>query len=277
MPELPEVELVARSLNALVRGRRIAEAALIRQRLAPASPANEFAQQLSNAGIRSVSRRGKHVLFDLDNGLTLIVHLRMSGRFLLLSDGHENPKFTHASFQLADGGRLVFDDQRHFGLMKIAPTAGLHLEKEIAKLAPEPFSDEFSAGYLHGQLRRSNRSLKEFLLDQTKVCGLGNIYAAEAMFLSGIHPGKIAAKLSRKRSDRLYEQIKFVLAEAIEAGSTLNTDPQDPEIGYYGGRYEDHWRVYGREDLPCRECGSAILRLKQAGRSSFYCPACQKR
>ena len=103
-------------------------------------------------------------------------------------------------------------------------------------------------------LRRSNRSLKEFLLDQTKVCGLGNIYAAEAMFLAGIHPAKNAAKLSRKRTQTLYEKIRLVLTEAIDAGSTLNTDPQNPEIGYYGGRYEDYWRVYGREDLPCPGC-----------------------
>ena len=97
------------------------------------------------------------------------------------------------------------------------------------------------------------------------------------MFLAGIHPAKNAAKLSRKRAQTLYENIRFVLAEAIDAGSTLNTDPQNPEIGYYGGRYEDYWRVYGREDMPCPTCESSIVRLKQAGRSSFYCPQCQKK
>ena len=277
MPELPEVELVARSLDRLVAGRLISEAALIRARLAPDISPNEFAEKLSGAAVRFVHRRGKHVLFDLDNDLTLIVHLRMSGRFLLLKSKHENPKFTHAIFDLGEGDRLVFEDQRHFGLMKVTPTAQLSAAKEIAKLAPEPFSDEFSAEYLYTALRRSNRSLKEFLLDQTKVCGLGNIYAAEAMFLSGIHPAKIAAKLSRKRTETLYAMIGHVLAEAIEAGSTLNTDPQNPEIGYYGGRYEDYWRVYGREDRPCPNCQTAIVRLKQAGRSSFFCPRCQRK
>jgi formamidopyrimidine-DNA glycosylase len=227
--------------------------------------------------IRFVHRRGKHVLLDLDNDQTLIVHLRMSGRFLLLNNTHENPKFTHAVFDLGDGDRLVFEDQRHFGLMKIVQTAELSSAKELVKLAPEPFTDDFSVDYLSSALRRSNRSLKEFLLDQTKVCGLGNIYAAEAMFLAGIHPAKNAAKLSRKRTQTLYENIRLVLAEAIDAGSTLNTDPQNPEIGYYGGRYEDYWRVYGREDLPCPTCQTMIVRLKQAGRSSFYCPQCQKK
>jgi formamidopyrimidine-DNA glycosylase len=277
MPELPEVELVAKCLNSLVRGRRIYEAALIRERLAPETPPNEFAERLSGTLVRFVHRRGKHVLFDLDNDETLIVHLRMSGRFLLLNGDHENPKFTHAIFDMGDGDRLVFEDQRHFGLMKIVGTAKLSFAKEIAKLAPEPFTEAFSAEYLFSALRRSNRSLKEFLLDQTKVCGLGNIYAAEAMFLAGIHPAKNTAKLSRKRTQALYDNIRLVLAEAIEAGSTLNTDAQNPEIGYYGGRYEDYWRVYGREDLPCPACHTAIVRLKQAGRSSFYCPKCQKK
>ena len=277
MPELPEVELVAQSLDRLVSGRRISEAALVRARLAPDSPPNDFAERLSGVAVRFIHRRGKHILFDLDNDLTLIVHLRMSGRFLLLTDVHENPKFTHAIFDLGDGSRLVFEDQRHFGLMKIVATSDLASAKEIAKLAPEPFSDEFSPMYLFALLRRSNRSLKEFLLDQTKVCGLGNIYAAEAMFLAGIHPAIKTARLTRKRTERLYEEVRHVLAEAIEAGSTLNTDPQNTEIGYYGGRYEDYWRVYGREDMPCPTCGTSIVRLKQAGRSSYFCPSCQKK
>lgn len=277
MPELPEVELVATSLDRLVRGRRISEATLIRKRLVPDATPNEFAERLSGVRIRNVYRRGKHILFDLDNGSTLIVHLRMSGRFLLLTPGHENPKFTHAVFSFSDHSRLVFEDQRHFGLMKIVPTLELFAVKELKKLAPEPFSDEFSIEYLAGSLRGSNRSLKEFLLDQTKVCGLGNIYAAEAMFLAGIHPAKIARRLSRKRTAVLYEKIRLVLANAIEAGSTLNTDPENPEIGYYGGRYESYWRVYGREDLPCPACETSVVRLKQGGRSSFFCPYCQRK
>jgi len=277
MPELPEVELVAKSLNRLISGRRINAAALLRARLSPDISPNEYAQRLSGGTIRFVHRRGKHILFDFDNHQTLIVHLRMSGRFLLLNHDHENPKFTHAVFKLDDSTRLVFSDQRHFALMKVVPTAELFAAREIAKLAPEPFSEEFSIDYLFNALRKSNRTIKEFLLDQTKVCGLGNIYAAEAMFLSTVHPTKITAKLSRKRAETLYKNIRFVLSEAIEAGSTLNTDPQNSEIGYYGGRYENYWHVYGREGRPCPICETSILRLKQAGRSSFFCPKCQRK
>ncbi|MGI8811628.1 MAG: bifunctional DNA-formamidopyrimidine glycosylase/DNA-(apurinic or apyrimidinic site) lyase [Pyrinomonadaceae bacterium] len=277
MPELPEVELVVRALDALISGRQIMSAELFRQRLAPEVTAADFAIMLSYASIRKIARRGKHILFDLDNDRTLIVHLRMSGRFLHLGPDDPNPKFTHAEFHFSDGSRLVFDDQRHFGLMKVVDTAALTGAKELSKLAPEPFSDEFSPESFFASLRSSRRPLKEFLLDQTKVCGLGNIYAAEAMFLAGIHPAKTASLLSRKRSDRLFQTIRDVLIEAIEAGSALNTDPQNSQIGYYSGEYESYWRVYGREDLPCLVCENPIMRFRQAGRSSFYCPSCQKK
>ena len=277
MPELPEVELVVRALDALVSGRHITSAQLFRERLAPETTPADFASMISNTSIRKVARRGKHILFDLDNGRTLIVHLRMSGRFLRLGPDDTNPKFTHAQFHFSDSTRLVFDDQRHFGLMKIVDTASLASARELSKLAPEPFSEEFSPQYFFSSLRSTRRTLKEVLLDQTKVCGLGNIYAAEAMFLAEVHPAKTAALLSRKRSDRLFQTIRDVLVEAIEAGSTLHTDPQNSQIGYYGGEYESYWRVYGREDLPCPVCQRPIVRLKQAGRSSFYCPACQKK
>ena len=175
MPELPEVEHVSRSLNTLVKGRRIASAHLLRERLAPDTTPVQFAEKLGSSAINFIHRRGKHILFDLSNERTLIVHLRMSGRFSLLSAETENPKFTHAVLQFGDNTRLVFDDQRHFGLMKIVDTQVLHESKELAKLAPEPFADDFSLSYLKATLRSSKRSLKELLLDQTKVCGLGNI------------------------------------------------------------------------------------------------------
>jgi formamidopyrimidine-DNA glycosylase len=200
MPELPEVELVCRFLNKLVSGRRIENARLLRQRLAPHSTPRAFSKSLSGSTIESVHRRGKHILFDLDNRRTLLTHLRMSGRFMLLHSEAEPPKFTHAIFDLDDGERLAFQDQRHFGFMRIVATRELSDLPEIKKLAPEPFSDEFSVKYLHGELKRSNKSLKEFLLDQTRVCGLGNIYAAEGLFLAGIHPAKRSRTLSRPRT-----------------------------------------------------------------------------
>lgn len=277
MPELPEVELVARSLDTLLRGRRITEAELLRSRLAPHTDADNFASALAGARINFVHRRGKHVLVDLDNQRTLITHLRMSGRFMLLRPEREDPKFTHAIFHLDDGERLVFQDQRHFGLMKVVETAGLFDARELKSLAPEAFSDDFTVEYLYQALRHSNRTLKEFLIDQTKVCGLGNIYAAEALFVSGLHPAMRTHRISRARSALLYERIREVLKEAIDAGSTLNIDPENIDGSYYGGGYESRWRVYDRESQPCGVCATAILRLKLGGRSSYFCPKCQRR
>lgn len=277
MPELPEVELVTRALEVLVKGRTIEAAELLRARLAPGSSTEEFAEKLRAARINFVHRRGKHILFDLDNGRTLITHLRMSGRFMLLPLEREFPKFTHAVFYLDDESRLVFQDQRHFGFMKIVETPDLYESKELKKLAPEPFSDDFSPAYFRSTLKTSKKSLKEFLLDQTKVTGVGNIYASEAMFRAGISPKIAANKLSGPQADRLLEQVREVLDESISHGSTLNIDPENIEGSYYGGGYESKWYVYDREKEPCPNCKTAIIRLKQAGRSTFCCPKCQKK
>src|ERR1043165_4766860 len=187
MPELPEVELVARSLDSLLQGRSILSARLLRAGLAPETTAKEFARRLKRARVERVGRRGKHILIHLSpSSLTLITHLRMTGRFLLLPNGTELPKHTHAVFHLDDGRLLAFTDQRHFGMMKIVRAAEMHEARELSSLAPEPFSDEFTPDYLHKALQASRRTLKETLLDQKKVTGLGNIYAAEAMFLARI-------------------------------------------------------------------------------------------
>jgi len=276
MPELPEVELVAQSLNKLVSGRLIVAAELLRERLAPETSPPEFAEKLTNSQIKFVNRRGKHILFDLSSGATLIAHLRMSGRFMLLPIERELPKYTHAILYFADETRLIFQDQRHFGLMKIVETEKLNEAKEIKKLAPEPFSDEFNPKYFRQTLKTSKRSLKEFLLDQTKVCGLGNIYASEAMFLARVNPQISADKISARKADVLYEKIREVLRESIAYGSTLNANPEKIEESYYGGGFENRWRVYNHENSLCTDCQTAIKRLKQGGRSTYFCPKCQK-
>lgn len=276
MPELPEVETISRSLNELVRGRKIHRAKLIRQRLAPETAPAQFARSLRGATINFVKRRGKHILFDLSNAKTLIVHLRMSGRFSLLNGDDIDPKFTHAIFFFDNDERLVFDDQRHFGLMKIVPTSKLFDAKELKKLAPEPFSDEFSPEYFHAVLRSSNRSLKEFLIDQTKVCGLGNIYASEAMFAADIRPTKRANKLTKQSVSRLYDSIRAVLHEAISYADKLRIDPRNLEGSYFSANDNSAWFVYDREGEPCRKCGTPITRVKQGGRSTYFCRRCQR-
>jgi formamidopyrimidine-DNA glycosylase len=200
----------------------------------------------------------------------------MSGRFSLLTSATPDPKFTHAVFYFEDETRLVFDDQRHFGLMKIVKTSELNEAKEIKKLAPEPFSDEFSTVYLQTSLKTSKRSLKEFLLDQTKVCGLGNIYAAEAMFGAGVHPATIANKVSKKKIEPLYTAIRDVLRIAIAHAEGLPVNPEDLEGGYFSGTGES-WMVYDREKEPCRNCETPISRLKQGGRSTYFCRKCQRK
>jgi formamidopyrimidine-DNA glycosylase len=276
MPELPEVELVTKSLDKLVKNNKIVAAELLRQRLAPDISPENFAAYLKNAVINFVHRRGKHILFDLNNGKTLIAHLRMSGRFMLLPATRENPKYTHAVFYFGDDLRLVFQDQRHFGLMKIVETKDLYETKELKKLAPEPFSDDFTKDYFRAALQTSKKSIKEVLLDQTKVLGLGNIYASEAMFLAKINPQIAGNVVSKKKVDALFESAKLVLQESIAHGSTMNVDPENIDGSYYGGNYESHWRVYDREKEPCIVCQTAIKRIIQGGRSTYFCPKCQK-
>ena len=152
----------------------------------------------------------------------------------------------------------------------------MHETKELKKLAPEPFSDEFTPAYFQKVLRNSKKSLKEFLLDQTKVLGLGNIYASEAMFLAAINPQTAANKVSLKKARILFEKARAVLAESIAHGSTLNVNPENIDGSYYGGVYESHWRVYDREGEPCVNCKTPIKRITQGGRSTYFCPKCQK-
>ena len=276
MPELPEVETVARDLGKRLAGRSIRSAELRRERLAPDIAPPMFAERLAESSVERVHRRGKHILVELDNGRTLLVHLRMSGRFMLLSPDDIDPKFAHAVFHLDDGSRLAFDDQRHFGLMKIIETEKISETREIAKLAPEPFSEEFSPRYFAEQIRSSGRVLKEILLDQTKVCGVGNIYASEALFLAGINPKKRGKAISAARCASLHGYVRAVLLEAIEQAALIEPHPTIVGEGVYGGGSGGRWRVYDREGQPCPACGGDIRRIRQGGRSTYYCPKCQR-
>lgn len=276
MPELPEVELVAKSLNQLVSNRKIVAAELLREKLAPSITPNEFSVNLKDSTINFVHRRGKHILFDLNSQQTLLTHLRMTGRFMLFPIERELPKHSHAIFYLDDETRLIFQDQRHFGFMKLVETTRLFETKELSELAPEPFSEDFNLAYLKTVLSLSKRPLKEFLLDQTKVCGLGNIYVSESLFISKINPQILANEVPKRKIPALFNAIRDVLAESIAHGSTLNVNPENIDGSYYGGDYENHWRVYDQEGNPCQKCQTKISRIVQAGRSSFYCPKCQK-
>jgi formamidopyrimidine-DNA glycosylase len=276
MPELPEVELVARSLDRLVAGRRIVAARLLQPAIAPETTPRAFARALRGRRVEGVGRRGKLIVFAFEGGLFLLTHLRMTGRFLLLPPEARLPKHTHAVFYLDDERRLAFNDQRRFGRMRVVTAAELPHVRSLRALAPEPLSAEFTPAYLRVVFARTRRTLKEVLLDQTKVTGLGNIYAAEAMFRAGLHPQAVAASLSARRLARLHRAILAVLEEALAHGSTLNVNPEDIEGSYYDGGYQGRWHVYDRAGEPCGRCAAPIRRIVQAKRSTYFCPRCQR-
>jgi len=298
MPELPEVEHVVRALRRVVTGRRIIASEIKLRKLIGLTSPSVFRRKLKGSTITGVSRRGKFILIELEpyidlphgrasdtrgdesqkpahkQGLVLIVHLRMTGKFLYLNEDNELPKHSHAILYLDNDRRLVFRDQRKFGVMKLVAASRLTHTKGIRTLAPEPFGNDFSLDYLKEALSNSRRTLKTFLLDQNKVLGLGNIYAAEALFRAGISPFAIAAELSTKRIARLHAAIRDVLKFAVLhiRGSISLED------GFsYGAAFERFWQVYDREGEPCVKCGARIRRERHGGRSTYWCPRCQRR
>ena len=274
MPELPEVEHVVRALRA-VTGRTIEAAQLRLPRTAPDISSRSFARKLKGARIEGVSRRGKYIVIELDREGILLVHLRMTGKFVRFPASRKLPPYAHVVFYLDDETILAFCDMRQFGRMSLHTRANLHSSRQLSALAPEPLSDSFTLEHLRQILKRSRRSLKQLLLDQTKVLGLGNIYAAEALFLARISPFAIPARLSKQRAIRLYEAIRKILEEAIAEGSTLRIDLDDEGSSYIGSA-ERFWRAYEREGEPCVRCGTRIRRVVQGGRSTYFCSKCQR-
>lgn len=275
MPELPEVEHVVRALRDTVSGRQIVAAELRLKRIAPGISKSRFDRTLRGARIKGIGRRGKHILIHLDSNQTLLVHLRMTGKFVYLDSEQNLLPYSHVIFHLDNDRRLVYCDMRQFGRMSIVSASGHLTSAPLRLLAPEPLSAGFSLEYLKKVFANSRRSAKQLLLDQTKVLGLGNIYAAEALFIAGISPFALAQSLSRKRLLRLHGAIQQILIEAIELGSTLRIDLADGNSSYFESP-ERFWRVYEREGGPCVKCGTKIKRVVQGGRSTYYCSRCQR-
>ena len=281
MPELPEVEHVVRALRRVIVGRTIITSEVRLPKLIAPLSASTFRRRIKNTKIAGVTRRGKFILIEGQQPggqgprrLTLAVHLRMTGKFVLLNPDDAMPRHAHAIFYLDRDERLVFRDQRQFGVMKLVASAKVSQLKGISELAPEPFGEDFNFDYLKNTLKRSQRSLKTLLLDQTKVLGLGNIYAAEALFRAAINPFKPARELSARRAARLHREIREVLQFAVDhiRGSI------SLEEGFsYGAAFERFWQVYEREGEPCFRCGAKIRRATHGGRSTYWCPRCQRR
>lgn len=277
MPELPEVEHVVRALRRAVLGRQILATEIHLPKLIAPTSASVFKRKLKGSRISGLGRRGKFILIELDSGRVLVVHLRMTGKFLVLTPDESIPPHAHVVFYLDDERRLVFRDQRQFGVMRLVAHTRLDKTKGISDLAPEPFSEEFSVDYLSKTLAKSRRTLKTLLLDQTKVLGLGNIYAAEALFRAGINPFKIASDLSARRVRRLHQAIRDVLRAAVSGDSTSRINLENPNGFSYAEAFGRVWQVYEREGQACFKCGARIRRLTHGGRSTYWCPRCQRR
>lgn len=283
MPELPEVETVRRGLLPAMEGAVIARADVYRPDLRWPLP-ERMAERLAGRRVDGLRRRSKYILADLSWGETLIIHLGMSGRILISGDPlgqfhHHHPapeKHDHVVFHMENGSRITFNDARRFGAMDLAPTDGVEDHWLLRDLGPEPLGNAFHEDYLAARLTGRNTPIKAALLDQRVVAGLGNIYVCEALHRTGISPLRKAGRISADRVRSLVPVIRDVLSEAIEAGGSSLRDYRqtDGELGYF----QHTFRAYDREGDACPTpgCEGRIVRIVQSGRSSFYCPRCQR-
>jgi formamidopyrimidine-DNA glycosylase len=283
MPELPEVETVRRGLIPVLEGRQILRAEVNRPDLRWPLP-ERMAERLEGATVTVLRRRSKYLLADLSTGETLLVHLGMSGRMLVsgavlggfFHDLAMPQKHDHVVLHTDAGARIAFNDARRFGAMDLMPTEAVERHPLLAALGPEPLGNGFHEAHLLAGLHGRRTPVKAALLDQHLVAGLGNIYVCETLFRAGISPRREAGRISAARAARLVPEIREVLTEAIEAGGSSLRDYRqaDGELGYF----QHAFRVYGREGQPCTTpgCTATVRRIVQSGRSSFYCPSCQR-
>ena len=294
MPELPEVETVRRGLEPAMVGARIDAVEQRRPDLRFPFP-ERFAERLTGQEIAGLGRRAKYLLADLSSGEVLIMHLGMTGRFLV---NHNGARFApgefyaeaggerthdHVVFRLSNGAAVVYNDARRFGFMDLAPRASLAESRHFKDVGIEPLGNELSGEAIARLFHKRKAPLKAALMDQRLIAGLGNIYVCEALFRGGLHPQAPAGSLAtptgrpRERAHRLAEAIRDVLTEAVEAGgSTLRDYAQtDGSLGYF----QHSFRVYDRQGEACVTplCTGTVKRLAQGGRSTFFCPSCQKR
>jgi formamidopyrimidine-DNA glycosylase len=292
MPELPEVETVRRGLEPVMLGARIQRVELRRTDIRFPFPPR-FAQRLTARRIVALARRAKYLLFSLDSGETLIAHLGMSGSFRIEAaktatpgafhrERSKDPKHDHVVFDLDNGAAIIYNDPRRFGFMDLARSEALKTHPRLRALGDEPLAQEFDAARLAKLLQGSRAPLKAALLDQKRIAGLGNIYVCEALFRAGLNPSRPAGVLANARGGptraavALAKAIHEVLEEAIEAGGSTLRDHRQADGGL--GYFQHAFSVYDREGAACPRprCRGIIARTVQSGRSTFYCPVCQK-
>ena len=270
MPELPEVETTVRGLAKVLEGRRLTSVTPRRADLRRAIP-EDLGQRLTGARVTGLSRRAKYGLIATDRGDTLIFHLGMSGRWRI--DPADIGKHDHLLIETDDGHRLSLNDPRRFGSLDLVRTDEIALWPPFVAIGPEPLGGAVTGKWLKERFAGRSAAVKLLLLDQRIVAGLGNIYVCEALFRARIDPRKAAGKVSRAKLDALAAAIPAVLDEAIAAGGSSLRDfaAPDGELGYFSKTFD----VYGREGEPCG-CGGLVQRIVQGGRSTFFCPACQR-
>jgi formamidopyrimidine-DNA glycosylase len=271
MPELPEVETTVRGLARYLEGARIERVALGRPDMRFPFPEG-LVQALAGARVTGLTRRAKYGLIHTDRGTTMVFHLGMSGRWRI--DPADQAKHDHLVLETADH-RFALHDPRRFGFVDLVDTAALDRWPAFAALGPEPLGPGLTADHLRAVLRGRRQAIKLMLLDQRIVAGLGNIYVCEALFRARIDPRKASGKISRPALARLVPAIRAVLEQAIgDGGSSLRDYARpDGELGYFASRFD----VYGREGMPCRPpCTGTVRRIVQGGRSTWYCPKCQR-
>ena len=271
MPELPEVETTVRGLARQLDGALLRRVEVRRADLRRPFPL-DLVQALTGARVTGLGRRAKYGLIHVDRALTVIFHLGMSGRWRI--DPDIIGKHDHLILETETGHVLALCDPRRFGSVDLMPTAALESWPPFKALGPEPLSDALTPAHLAAALEGRKPAIKLLLLDQRIVAGLGNIYVCEALYRARIDPRKAAGRVSKAALAKLVPAIKAVLAEAIEAGgSTLRDYAQpDGELGYFAKQFD----VYGREAEPCRSCKGTVQRIVQGGRSTWFCPSCQK-
>ncbi len=273
MPELPEVETVARTLQRIIVGKCVSEVELsglpLRRPIA-----DTLAQRLTGRTVRRIRRRGKYIIAEMEPHSYWLIHLGMSGRVVYFPRKVDKASHTHAAIRFTDSSELHYRDHRRFGLMEAYDVPLLEDIPELQGLGLEPFSSGFTPEWLWQQLRTSRKPVKSFLLDQRKLAGLGNIYVCEALHLARLRPQRRCRTITRREAAALARAIVQVLRQAILNRGTSFSDFMDSD-GQPGG-YQNHLRVFQREGQKCRRCHSVIRRIAQGNRSSFFCPACQK-
>ena len=293
MPELPEVETVRRGLLPVMAGKRVARVELRRPDLRFPLP-DRFNDRLIGRRIERLERRAKYLIAGIEGGESLIMHLGMTGRFTIEdAQGSEplgqyvygqggDPRHDHVVFHMSDGARVTYNDARRFGFMMIAEAEGLAAHPLMRGLGPEPLGPEFTAAYLADRANGKKVNLKALLMDQRIVAGLGNIYVCEALHRAGLSPSRPATSLARSsgaalpRTQALVAAVRDVLEKAIDAGGSTLRDYRHADGTR--GAFQDEFFVYGLEDEACRRqgCRGRLKRIVQGGRSTFYCPVCQR-